>query len=176
MHMEKLKFPIGRFVKPKKITKSILNSWIEDIEEFSFQLDELMSKLSEEQLNMPYRPEGWTIRQVVHHCADSHMNSFIRFKLALTEDTPTIKPYFEDQWAELPDAKNFPIESSLQIIKGLHKRWSALLYSLNPEELKKAFIHPEHQTITYLDENIGIYAWHCKHHLAHIEQVLRKKE
>src|SRR5690606_40023431 len=119
-----------------------------------------------------YRPEGWTIRQLVHHCADSHMNSFIRFKLTLTEETPTIKPYLEDLWAELPDASHLPIDSSLDVLKGLHHRWTALLKSLTEEDLKRQFIHPETNERISLETNIGIYAWNGDHHLAHMGQMV----
>lgn len=124
--------------------------------------------LSETTLELTYRPSGWTIRQVVHHCADSHMNAFIRFKLALTEDSPTVKPYREEFWAELPDILNLPIEPSLQILEGLHQRWATLLRSFGSREWMAGYIHPEHGKHVGLDEATGEYAWHCRHHLAHI--------
>ena len=173
--LDNLRFPIGHFTKPEKYTKAVLEQYIQTIADFPSKLKQEVAHLSNEQLETPYRPEGWTIRQVVHHCADSHMNSFIRFKLALTEDKPTIKPYFEDRWAELPDSKNMPIASSLQLLEGLHFRWTVLLKSLSDENLERKFIHPEHGNEIALKENIGVYAWHCEHHLAHITELKKRK-
>lgn len=174
MSLEKLKFPIGEFQKPTIITKEIISNWISEIEIFPTKLINEVSQLSDLQLDTPYRENGWTIRQVVHHCADSHMNSFTRFKLALTEDQPTIKPYFEDKWAVLIDSKNMPIAPSLKIIEGIHERWTILLNNLTDEQLSKTFIHPESQKHIRLDENVGIYAWHGNHHLAHITEAKKR--
>ena len=168
MNLEALKYPIGKFKKPENITNEILTSWKNDIATFPLRLKKEVDNLSDNQLDTPYRPDGWTIRQVVHHCADSHINSFIRFKLALTENNPTIKPYYEERWAELTDSKYFPIEPSLKILEGIHYRWSELLDKLTNEDLEKTFTHPEHNKTFNLLENIGVYAWHCNHHLAHI--------
>lgn len=165
--IENLKFPIGKFIAPDVITIEQIKTWVEVIKRFPERLLDAVQNLNEEQLEKQYRPNGWTIRQVVHHCADSHMNSLIRFKLALTEEKPTIKPYAEDLWAELSDAK-LPIESSLKILEGIHQRWTTLLLSLIVTDLEKQFIHPENSELISLKENIGIYAWHCNHHLAHI--------
>lgn len=165
---EALKFPIGTFKKPTEITAALLQDFISLIAEFPAQLRQETARLSDAQLDTAYRDGGWTLRQVVNHCADSHMNSLIRFKLALTEEKPTIKPYFEDRWAELPDSKNMPIEPALQMLEGIHIRWVVLLKSLTEEQLKRSFIHPEHGKEICLDENIALYAWHCQHHLAHI--------
>jgi hypothetical protein len=170
---EQLRYPIGQFIKPDQITKDIISIWIHDIASFPERLRIEVDGLSDEQLDTPYRPEGWTIRQVIHHCADSHMNSFIRFKLALTEDHPTIKPYFEDRWADLPDSKQITVDSSLKILEGLHERWVVLLNSLTEIDLSRTFYHPENRQAIRLDENIGIYAWHCNHHLAHIMEANR---
>ena len=126
--------------------------------------------MKEQQLNTPYREGGWTVRQVVHHVPDSHMNSYIRFKLALTEHEPTIKPYDEAQWAELIDAKDAPIETSLQLLEALHHRWVMLLRSLSDEDVKKQFTHPELGLVS-IDKYIALYAWHGKHHVAHIMSV-----
>ena len=173
MNLEKLKFPIGKFEKPENITKEILSLWIDNITTLPSRLKNEVDSLSDFQLDTPYRPDGWTIRQVIHHCADSHINSFIRLKLALTEENPTIKPYYEERWAELVDSKDFPIASSLKILEGIHYRWIAILNQLTEIDLEKTFTHPEHQkTITIL-ENIGFYAWHGNHHLAHIT-ILKK--
>lgn len=172
--LEQLKYPIGRFKKPEAFTNEFLKSAISIIDSFPEELKQKTEHLTDDQLDTPYRENGWTIRQVVHHCADSHINSIIRFKLALTEEKPTIKPYFEDRFAELPDSKDFPIEASLQILAGTHKRWVALLKSLSDEDLEKTFVHPEHNKEFSLKVNIAIYAWHCKHHLAHITSLKNK--
>jgi hypothetical protein len=172
--IEKLKFPIGKFEKPAIITKAMLKEWIEDISSFPTRISKEVMHLTDEQLDTPYRPNGWTIRQVVHHCADSHMNSLTRLKLALTEDQPTIKPYFEDRWAELVDTINMPIAPSLQMIEGIHNRWSVLLNNLTEEQYSRIFIHPEHGKAFRVDENIGVYAWHCNHHFAHITEAKKR--
>jgi hypothetical protein len=169
-----LKYPIGEYVKTIGPTKEELGAFISDIHLFPQRLREAVESLTQAQLDTRYRADGWTIRQVIHHCADSHMNSFIRFKLALTEDNPTIKPYWEDRWAELVDSK-MAIEFSLHILDGLHTRWTALLDSLTVAELKKTFSHPEHTTPFKIDEYIGMYAWHCNHHLAHITELIKRR-
>lgn len=171
---ESLRYPIGQYERPTVITAEDLEQYIDIIETFPSDIAKEVSHLNEEQLNTPYRDGGWTIRQVVHHCADSHMNSLIRFKLALTEDEPIIKPYQEDRWAELPDGKKLPVSHSISILEGLHARWAFLLKSLSPTDLKRTFIHPESKKIYMLDENIGLYAWHCQHHLAHITVIKRQ--
>lgn len=176
MNIEQLKYPIGKLVIPKNITSEMINNFIGVIENFPAKIISEVNNLSDEQLNTQYRPEGWTIRQVVHHCADSHMNAFIRFKLTLTEETPTIKPYLENKWAELPESKLIPIESSLNIIKGLHKRWSILLKNMNEEDFKKEYFHPETNRKFSLDEATALYAWHCNHHLAHITNTKKNKQ
>ncbi|WP_343535552.1 YfiT family bacillithiol transferase [Pedobacter sp.] len=167
-NLENLKFPIGKFQEPEIITTEHLKNWIEVIRHFPERIKSATAGLNEEQLQKQYRSNGWTIKQVVHHCADSHMNSLIRFKLTLTEDTPTIKPYLENLWAELPDAKDYPIEGSLKIIEGLHEKWTTLLTSLSEQQLERTFIHPESNERISLKKNIGIYVWHCQHHLVHI--------
>ncbi len=174
MDIEKLKFPIGKFEKPEIITKNVLNKWISDISTFPKRLSNQVVNLSNEQLDTQYRPEGWTLRQVIHHCADSHMNSLTRLKLTLTEDQPTIKPYFEERWAELLDTKNMPIQPSLKMLEGIHERWTVLLNNLTDGQLKREFIHPQSGKIFSVDENIGLYAWHCNHHLAHITETKKR--
>lgn len=173
--MKNLKYPVGPFKRPETITENDLEIWKNVIAQFPAKLSSLVDPLRKDQLLWPYRPGGWTIQQVVHHCADSHMNSFIRFKLALTEDSPTIKPYFENLWAEMPDYLEAEIQASLSILKGLHRRWSILLNHLSAEDLKKEFIHPEHGRLFSLEVTLALYAWHCNHHLAHVEQALRFK-
>jgi len=170
--LEKLKYPIGKFQKPDAISENDLKTWIEAIENFPVKIKKLTSTLSAQKLNWVYRPEGWCIKQVVHHCADSHMNSIIRFKLALTEDNPMIKPYEEQLWAELVDGNSDDIFHSLQLIESVHYRWVLLLKSLGTAELKRQFTHPAIKKTYSLDAMIGMYAWHCNHHLAHIEQAL----
>lgn len=174
MALEKLKFPIGQFDKPTTITKDCIEQWINAISTFPARLTSEVSNLTDEQLDTPYRPNGWTIRQVIHHCADSHMNSLTRLKLTLTEDHPTIKPYFEERWAELADSKSMPISSSLKMLEGIHERWTVLLKNLTEENYKLVFIHPEHGKSFRIDENIGVYAWHCNHHLAHITETKKR--
>jgi DinB superfamily len=172
---ETLKYPLGKFQKPEVISEHDLKTWIEAIENFPAKIKKLTSTLSVQELNWVYRPDGWCIKQVVHHCADSHMNAFIRFKLALTEDNPTIKPYQEQLWAELVDGNSDDIFHSLQIIESVHYRWVLLLKSLGTAQLKRQYTHPATQKTSCLDEIIGMYAWHCNHHLAHIEQALANK-
>jgi hypothetical protein len=170
-NIEELKYPIGKFQTSETIDCNQIEEWIRTIERFPEKLSHEVLNLTQAELEKQYRPNGWTIRQVVNHCADSHMNSLIRFKLALTEDVPTIKPYFEDLWAELRDSNVFPVGSSLKILEGLHERWTYLLRSLSDEDLERQFKHPESGELISLKINIGIYAWHCEHHLAHVRNA-----
>lgn len=174
LDLEKLKYPIGKFVAPSTVAPELLQQYINDIKVFPAKLKTEVANLTDSQLDTRYRPEGWTLRQVVHHCADSHMNSFIRFKLALTEEKPTIKPYEEALWAELPDTKIMAIHSSLEILNGVHKRWTFLLESFTERDLQKTYIHPEHNKESTLAQVIANYSWHCKHHLAHITGTKQK--
>ena len=173
--MEKLKYPIGKPDIPAKIPSELRTEWINVLQNFPEKLKNLVKNLSDEQLDTPYREGGWTIRQVIHHCADSHHNSYTRFKWALTEDKPVIKAYFEDRWAELFDSKTAPIQLSLDALKALHAKWVYFLKGLTQDDLNKSFIHPDGNEEVSLKENIGIYAWHCNHHYAHIEQLLIRK-
>lgn len=175
LDLEQLKYPIGKFVRPASISEIKILEWIETIENLPETLTNLTKDLTIEQLHWPYRPDGWNIKQVVHHLADSHMNSIIRFKLTLTEDTPTIKPYFEDRWAALIDNNDNNLSHSLSLLKGLHAKMGSLMRSLTKADLKREFIHPEHGKRFSLEETIGTYAWHSNHHLAHIEQALKFK-
>lgn len=168
----RLRFPIGPFKKPSIITQEHIDSWINDIRLLPQELRKCASALSSDELNITYRPKGWNTKQIIHHLADSHMNSWIRFKLALTEDTPSIRPYAEDIWAEQTDYQHTPIQLSLDLLTALHARWALLLESLSNNDLKRKFHHPESNQYFTLDENIGIYAWHGKHHLAHIQLIL----
>lgn len=161
-----LRYPIGKFQPVENIADAQRRAFIAAIAETPEKLKAAVAGLNERQLDTPYRPRGWTVRQVVHHVPDSHMNAFVRFKLALTEDNPTIKTYDEARWAELADAKT-PVEPSLLLLESLHKRWILLLNSLTPTEWQRTFRHPELGTMT-LDKNLQLYAWHGRHHVAHI--------
>ena len=175
MTLEELKYPIGKTDIPENITKKNIEDWISVLETFPQNLEFLTRELSDNQLDTVYREGGWTIRQVVHHCYDSHHNSYNRFKWALTEDKPIIKVYFEERWAELHDSKNAPIFLSIDALKALHAKWVYLLKGLSDKDLENFFIHPSGNEDVGLKENIGIYAWHCNHHFAHIEQLMIRK-
>ena len=169
-----LRFPIGEYIKPADISDAYWQSCIETIEALPALLETAVRGMSEAQLDTPYRPDGWTSRQVVHHLADSHMNMFIRLKLALTEAEPTIKPYMEAAWADLPDYK-MPVAVSMSLLKALHSRWGCVLQSLSREERQRAFFHPEYQKLFPIERITGFYAWHCKHHLAHITELKKRQ-
>ncbi|MDE2757981.1 MAG: bacillithiol transferase BstA [Acidobacteriota bacterium] len=172
--LQKLRYPIGRFEPPTRIDKDQIEKWINEIEALPDDLRRAVKGLTDTQLDTPYRPGGWTIRQVIHHLPDSHMNSFIRFKWTLTEDRPEIKAYFEDRWAELPDYAVAPVSASLDLLEALHRRWVALLRSLTRRDLDRIFIHPDSGPAN-LAETIGSYAWHGRHHLAHIREAIRRE-
>lgn len=174
--LELLKYPIGKFEAPENYIANYLAEKREEIEIFPSRLQNVVANLNEEQLDTPYRPEGWTIRQVIHHCADSHLNCFIRIKWALTENQPTIKYYEEGLWGEGFDNKTMPIAPTLLLLEGLHYRLGYLLKNLNEEELNSTFIHPEHGKTFSIKEIIGLYAWHCNHHLAHIIELKKRKK
>ena len=175
MTLEDLKYPIGKVEIPEKITKKDIENWISLIERFPQELEFLVRELSDNQLDTPYRENGWTIRQVIHHCYDSHHNSYTRFKWSLTEDKPVIKAYFEERWAELHDSKSMPIFLSIDALKALHSKWVYFLRGLTNTDLEKSFIHPSGNEVVGLKENIGIYAWHCRHHYHHIERLMIRK-
>jgi uncharacterized damage-inducible protein DinB len=162
-----LQYPIGRFQWPTRITPEDRRHWISALAAFPAQLRAAVSPLTPSQLDSLYRPGGWTLRQTVHHVADSHMNSYIRFRLALTEDAPIIKPYDEARWAELPDAAQAEVDLSLVLLSALHLRWVILLESLSDEQWQRPFVHPELGP-RRLEETLALYAWHGAHHLAHI--------
>jgi hypothetical protein len=172
--IEFLRYPIGNFQMPKSHSAETLRDAVETIKAFPAHIFSAVSRLTVDQLDTPYRPGGWTVRQLVHHCADSHMNAFIRFKLALTEDNPTIKPYDEASWAELADAK-IPIESALAILKGIHLKWGILMDSMTAEDFNKTYFHPEKAQSQPLEEIAFLYAWHCQHHLAHIQHLILRE-
>ncbi len=171
--LQKLKYPIGTFDCPSNITSESIESWISILEHFPNRLENLIKNLSYEQLNTPYRPDGWTVRQIIHHLADSHHHSYARFKWTLTEEKPVIKAYFEDRWANLFDYKTAPINMSLLHLKAVHAKLVYLLKGLNEADLNKSFIHPETQNEVLLNYNIGMYAWHSNHHYAHIENLMK---
>ena len=170
MNENQLKYPIGNFNKPGSWPTDALQSWIQDIRLLPGLLYTIVSSFNERLLNTPYRTGGWTGRQVVHHIADSHLNSYIRFKLALTEEKPTIKPYNEQKWSELADYSS-SVYPTLRLIQSLHERWSLLLESLDPQDFDRSFIHPENGQIWTLGQNTALYAWHGKHHLGHLELI-----
>jgi hypothetical protein len=165
--MEDLSYPVGKFVAPPSCTEADRRIWIDEIEATPARLREAVAGLDERQLETPYRPGGWTVRQVVHHVPDSHLNSYTRVRLALTEDEPTIRPYFEDRWAELSDAKAAPVDVSLALLDALHRRWVVLLRSLGADDWKRTFRHPEIGLLS-LEKNLALYAWHGRHHVAHV--------
>src|SRR5579864_2201594 len=162
-----LRYPVGEFKFPDAVSAADRGIFIIQIAETPARLRAAVAGLSDQQLDTPYRPEGWTVRQVIHHVPDSHLNSYTRFKLALTEDVPTIKPYAEDLWAKLEDVRKTPIEVSLALLENLHERWVILLRSLSDQDFARKFRHPELGELT-LGLNLGLYAWHGKHHVAHI--------
>ena len=166
--LENLKYPIGKFQAPATITDLQIKKWINQLEEFPMRLRAAAMGLADEQMDTRYRSEGWTLRQVIHHLADSHINSYVRFKWAMTEDNPTIKAYFEERWAETPEARTAPVEVSLDLLESVHRRWVMFLRSLNPEDFDRAFIHPETNKKMILKNVTGMYVWHGEHHLAHI--------
>ncbi len=171
---DELKYPIGRFKVPAFITPEDCERFIAEIAQAPAQLRSAVKGLSAVQLDTPYRPGGWTLRQVVHHLPDSHMNSYVRFMLASTEDDPVIRTYEEQHWAELPEAKSGPIEMSLALLDALHVRWVAHLKNLAPADFSRAFVHPKLGRVP-LDQALALYAWHGKHHIAHITS-LRERE
>ena len=175
IELERLKYPIGKFQNPEKITNNHISEWVQILEKLPVKLEALVKNLSHEQLETPYRPDGWTVRQTIHHIADSHHNSYIRFKWGLTEDRPVIKAYDEKKWAELFDAKTAPIVLSLTHLAAVHAKLVYLLKGLSKDDLKRIFLHPDGNIETTLDENIGRYAWHSNHHFAHIENLLKRK-
>ena len=174
--LEKLKFPIGNFTAPEHLDSLRLKNCISIIQIFPVKIKLEVVSLNDNQLDTHYRRDGWTIRQVVHHCADSHMNALIRFKLTLTEESPVIKPYREELFAELADSKTFAIESMLKILDGVHDRMSVMLKSLKAEDWQRKYIHPQYGKSFRLDVAVALYSWHCEHHLAHITELKKRSE
>jgi uncharacterized damage-inducible protein DinB len=162
-----LRYPLGKFEPPRTITEELRRGWVEDIAGTPSRLRAAVEGLSAAELETAYRPGGWTVRQVVHHLPDSHLNAYARFRLALTEDEPTIKTYFEDRWAELPDSRTAPIDVSIDLLDALHRRWTLMLKALSVSEWDRRFRHPELGPLT-LSTTLALYAWHGRHHVAHI--------
>ncbi len=173
-NMEMLRYPVGRYQKPGSYTAKELDQWIAAIESLPAWMDACIENLDAAQLHTPYRPEGWTVNQVVHHVADSHMNAYIRLKLALTEDNPTIKPYKEAAWAKLPDTELTPVNVSVTLLHALHRRWVAVMKNMKPEDWERTYFHPEHERNFPLWEMTAMYAWHSRHHMEHIRQLRQR--
>jgi uncharacterized damage-inducible protein DinB len=170
-----LRYPVGRFTPESGLSDARRAEFVDEIAQLPARLRAAVAGLDERQLGTPYRPGGWTVRQLVHHVADSHLNAYIRFKLGLTEDAPPVKPYDEALWADLPDVAVVPIETSLRLLDALHERWTALLRALTPEQLARIVHHPEHPQPMSLERLLDLYAWHSRHHVAHVT-ALRERE
>jgi hypothetical protein len=164
------RYPIGQFSFNGELTDGQKAAHLDHVEQAPVQLRAAVRGLTDKQLDTPYRDGGWTVRQVVHHVPESHMNSYIRFKLALTEEEPIIRPYMEDRWAKLPDANTAPVELSLVLLEVLHKRWMLVLRAMKPEEWKRTFRHPEIGLMT-LEKALALYSWHGRHHVAHVTSL-----
>lgn len=169
--IEELKYPIGKYISQENISDEHNQKWIHEIEILPQRLKNLVENFSVLQLDTRYRPDGWTVRQVVHHIADSHMNAYIRFHLMLTEENPAIRPYKENLWAELSYLKNLDINFSLNIITTLHARWVLLLKSINKNDYAKTYFHPQYSKNVSIPNAIGTYAWHGNHHFAQIAKL-----
>jgi uncharacterized damage-inducible protein DinB len=172
--MTDLSYPVGRITYDPDVTPGKRTAWIRQIAEAPAALRAAVADLTDAQLERPYRPGGWTVRQLVHHVADSHLNAYIRFKWTLSEENPTIKPYTQDAWATLPDTRLTPVTVSLDLLESLHKRWGALLEAMKDEDWARPLTHPENGPMT-LDRLLQLYAWHGHHHVAHVTE-LRKRE
>jgi hypothetical protein len=172
--MDDLRYPVGTFEAPKApLTPSERAALIAEIEKTPAGLRSALSGLSPAQLETPYRPGGWTLRQVAHHVPDSHLNAYVRFKLALTEDAPTVKPYAEERWAELAEARTAPVEISLDLLESLHRRWVLVLRAMTPAEWARRLTHPQHGLID-LDWMLAQYGWHGRHHVGHVTSLRRR--
>lgn len=168
------RYPVGKFEPRDRLTPAERKKLIADIAAVPQRMREAVRGLDEAQLDTPYREGGWTIRQVVHHVPDSHMNAYVRLKLALTEDAPTIKPYDEARWAMLPDTQRTPVDTSLTLLESLHSRWTTLLNAMAPQDFERKFTHPDHGLMT-LDWFVTMYAWHGRHHVAHVTSLRERK-
>src|ERR1700680_2935358 len=168
------RYPVGKFQRREKLTPAERRTLIDQIVAAPARMREAVAGLNEQQLATPYRDGGWTVRQVVHHVPASHLNAYIRFKLALTEEMPTIRPYDQAQWAELADARESPVETSLQLLESLHDRWVRLLRSMSDADFSRRLMHPENGEMT-LDSVLALYGWHGRHHTAHITSLRERK-
>jgi len=168
------RYPVGKFELPRDVSPALRQVAIEEIAAAPAKVRAAVAGLSDTQLDTPYREGGWTVRQVVHHLADSHVNAYIRLRFALTENQPTIKPYDENDWAKLEDARNAPVEVSLKLLEGLHERWERLLRSMNTEQYARTLVHPDHG-VRNLDWLLFLYSWHGRHHTAHISELRKQK-
>jgi uncharacterized damage-inducible protein DinB len=175
MDLEKYRYPIGRFDAKQDLNETNFARWAEVIAFFPEKIEKVVSNLSVDQLSTPYRPGGWTVAQLVHHIADSHLNSYIRFKWTMTEDNPAIKAYDQREWAKLPDARSTELSSSLMILNGVHARWTTLLNSLSHEDFQRKLSHPDWDHNLTLGLMLSLYAWHCDHHLAHITELIKRE-
>jgi hypothetical protein len=169
-----LRLPMGKYIAPIGWNAATTQGHMRDIAELPARLRTAVEGLSDQQLDTPYRPGGWTIRQLVHHIPDSHLNAYCRFRLALTEDEPTIVPYQEALWAELPDAQSMSTAPSLMLLDGLHQRWVGLMHAMTAAQWQRGFIHPEHARRISLWETAALYGWHSRHHVAHITAAARR--
>lgn len=170
-NIEHLKYPIGRYEKPASYTSQQLKEWTSVLQALPSWMDACIENLDEHQLQVPYRDGGWTIQQVVHHVADSHMNAYIRLKLALTEDNPVVKPYAEAAWAELPDTRVVPVNVSVTMLHAMHRRMVAVLQHMQPSDWERTYFHPEHKRNFPIWEVVAMYAWHSRHHTEHIRRL-----
>lgn len=175
VEIENLKYPIGKFNAPNEYSPEMIRQWIQSIDEIPSLLRSAVKGLDDKQLDTPYREGGWTVRQVIHHLADSHMNAYIRFKLTMTEDTPVIKPYIESRWAELEEAKHASVEISLSLLEALHRRWVLFLRSMKEEDFGRKYHHPESKRDFELWTVLALYAWHGVHHLTHITALAKRE-
>lgn len=169
--LETLRYPLGRFTTPAGYSADSITQWINSISALPMWMDACIENLDVYQLETPYRPGGWTVQQVVHHVADSHMNAYIRLKLALTENNPTIAPYKEELWAEMTDSQNVPVNISVTLLHALHRRMVVILKSMKEDDYTRTYYHPEHKRSFPLWEMIALYAWHGRHHAEHIRNL-----
>ena len=171
LELDQLKYPIGKLNLPEVIGRDQIKLWINNLASFPDQLAQTVVGMTDDQLDTSYRPDGWTARQVIHHLADSHMNSYIRFKWALTEDNPSIKGYNENIWSAMEDARTASVDSSVTLVNGLHARWVQMLNNMSEQDFLRTFFHPEFNRTMQLDRMVGLYSWHGDHHLGHIKNV-----
>ena len=176
MDLEKLKYPIGQFIMPDIFDENQAQIWISEIEALPAQIKKTTENLSEDELKQVYRPDGWTLKQVIHHIPDSHMNAYIRIKQAITEDIPVVRPYYEERWAETEEAKNGDIKMSVMLLESLHQRWVVFLKTIKFEDYQRKYIHPSVDKELTLANMLGMYAWHGKHHLMQITNTIKQKK